>query len=1208
MDRNKSRTYKAQANEIRNRLGERDYVLGLDLGVGSIGIAAIALEKIDGEGPFATDLVYAGSRVFKASDGAADRRMQRGSRNCHRHKANRLKYLWNILAEKGLMLPVVEKDVSDPASLRFSEEIRKMDPYELRFKGLSAELNLQELGYAIYHIANHRGSSSVRSFLEEESGNKVNKKKKEDEEKVAKAAATTSNLAAKYGVNTYIEVIVNYCNENEKRFRNNSSKPNTLVPVPTRDIIKKEIEKLLLTQKKFHPNILTDDYVESIISAVFYENPKLVPEPGSCPYFPSESKLPKASFINEERRLWEALNNIRIKYDWILIDGKPRRSYKTPLTLDEKKSLFAHLRDGKDLSVKTLKEKLPNYKDCSSVVLQGTDKKEMKIKGFRFRALEEWEPFKRLSFDEKEDFIKKYVNTPDDERFKQYLINELGFSKDESEEAVSNVSLVGDYAPVGPSAMKIILPLIEEEGLSFQEAEQEAIKRKLLSPILEKKVYDFLPYYGEVIPASTQHLMGKAWHSEFSGKWDSEGFIKPYTSKDEEKYGRIANPVVHQTLNELRKLINELISILGKKPSQVTIELGREIKMGAEKREEYSKELTKKEKINERIFKDYCEPNNKERKYVKHFRLLEQQGFLCPYCNKPINVSDIATGNADLDHIFPKEDTFDSSENNLVVAHKHCNEDEKKKRIPHTAFAGDTSRWAEIEQYLNNTKEMANKKWRFEMNEEEYRIYLERNSFLNRFSSDNSYVARVACEYLLSLFPENAKYIAVNTLKGGETAILRRAWNLNGITNELSTAIRSMKGKAKESDVKEKQREDIRHHALDAIVAAYYTPSIKQLINNLTTKLGIMKVVNRIPIPKYFRHDSPLSTLEQRNLFRDVVSDFIFNHTFVSRKVDHGKNGSLVDDTQQAIVASSDTDLVMCTKKRITALFGVKQKKIKKLYGNKSDSLEGVLTNFIIQNWVPEKKKIVLENMLENNKNLFDKVCSKYDESKYELELKNEKDKQQGKKEKVITETNIIMLACNKIGGKYYQLSNFKRQKVYIAKEPTINEKGYGYKTGDNYCLDFYHNEKGKLECEVIRLVQAVTKGYTPDYVKKGFKLIERLYRGDVLEVDFEDSICLENSTNSENTNSSSRRNINSLKAPNSLNGRTFVTVNTFTEVGEKIQIHMDSILSSQIEASGSKCNTTMQKWNVRKIKLSEAGLVVYRSKIIKDNKDVENS
>ena len=235
--------------------------------------------------------------------------------------------------------------------------------------------------------------------------------------------------------------------------------------------------------------------------------------------------------------------------------------------------------------------------------------------------------------------------------------------------------------------------------------------------------------------------------------------------------------------------------------------------------------------------KTHLRPSNDANcKYVKHFRLLEQQGFLCPYCNKPISVNDIVTGNADLDHIFPKEDTFDSSENNLVVAHKvDCNA-KKGKRIPHTAFSSDLNRWSEIMQYLENNQELEGKKWRFEMNEEEYRIYLERNSFLNRFSSDNSYVARVACEYLLSLFPENAKYIAVNTLKGGATAILRRAWNLNGITNELSNAIRSMKGKAKEGEVKEKQREDIRHHALDAIVAAYYTPSIKQLINNLTTE------------------------------------------------------------------------------------------------------------------------------------------------------------------------------------------------------------------------------------------------------------------------------------------------------------------------------------------------------------------------------------
>ena len=100
----------------------------------------------------------------------------------------------------------------------------------------------------------------------------------------------------------------------------------------------------------------------------------------------------------------------------------------------------------------------------------------------------------------------------------------------------------------------------------------------------------------------------------------------------------------------------------------------------------------------------------------------------------------------------------------------------------------------------------------------------------------------------------------------------------------------------------------------------------------------------------------------------------------------------------------------------------------------------------------------------------------------------------------------------------------------------------------------------------------------------------------DILEVDYEDSI------------DSDCYNINSLKAPNSLNGRTFVTVNTFTEVGEKIQIHMDSILSSQISSVKSKYNTSMQEWNVRKVNLSEAGLVVYRSKILRDKCDVENA
>ena len=41
----------------------------------------------------------------------------------------------------------------------------------------------------------------------------------------------------------------------------------------------------------------------------------------------------------------------------------------------------------------------------------------------------------------------------------------------------------------------------------------------------------------------------------------------------------------------------------------------------------------------------------------------------------------IKNNNADLDHIFPREDVPGNPENNLVVAHKLCN-DKKGKRIP----------------------------------------------------------------------------------------------------------------------------------------------------------------------------------------------------------------------------------------------------------------------------------------------------------------------------------------------------------------------------------------------------------------------------------------------------------------------------------------------------------------------------------------------
>ena len=53
---------------------------------------------------------------------------------------------------------------------------------------------------------------------------------------------------------------------------------------------------------------------------------------------------------------------------------------------------------------------------------------------------------------------------------------------------------------------------------------------------------------------------------------------------------------MHQTLNELRKLINEIISLLGYKPTEIVLEVSKNLKVGMEKREEISRNQAKQEK------------------------------------------------------------------------------------------------------------------------------------------------------------------------------------------------------------------------------------------------------------------------------------------------------------------------------------------------------------------------------------------------------------------------------------------------------------------------------------------------------------------------------------------------------------------------------------------------------------------------------------
>lgn len=1174
----KSRIYNNKVEELRRRLDGRDYILALDLGVGSIGLAVVALND-NGKGVLIpANVVFSCSRIFPSSSGAADRRGYRGQRNSIRHRAKRLKWLWNVLAEKRLMLPYSNADVSNPSELRFDEETRKSNPYELRLKGLNEKLSLAELGYSLYHIANHRGSSSVLASDEDNS-----------DKKYSDARQLTINKVRETGVKTYIELLDTYLKTVDHKFyRNRGLNPNALTPIPSRDLIENELHQLLDTQKKFYPEVLTDDYIQRIESAVLYENEMLVPEPGPCPYFPEEKKLPRIAFLNEERRIWEALNNVRYTEPYTTENGEILYNHKATLSDEARIKCFDVLMKGQKLTESSIRKIDPSLYQAEEITLQGTRKGKTEIAGFAFTQLKKSSVFNTLSENQQDRVLAEWTNAARIEQFRNLLVSEFELSEADADTLIKELpsSCSGKYAPCGKSAMKILMPYIVEDRLSYQEALATAISDGKLADSSIKRDYGHLPYYGSVVPSTTQSLMGKAWHSAFQTRVDKPGFNKPNTASEEEKFGKIANPVVHQTLNELRKLVNEVIDIFGK-PKSVVIETGRDIKLGKEKREKLSKENKDRADRNKKIFDTYCVPNGLKQSKVKAFRIWEDQNKTCPYCTNIINVSQIVNGEADLDHIFPQSDIPGDPESNLVVAHKACNQSLKKDQIPYTAFFG-SGMWDKIQQ--NATENLPySKRLKFEMTEEQYQSWLKNNGMISRFKTDNSYISTVAREYLSVLFPdEEVLHGSVRTVRGRETSILRRAWGLQSITRDLASIYEKDPDAVEYDDTK--IRIDVRHHALDAITLAYSTRGMVQQINTLSgAGYGDDIIQNLVKVPEYFAKTDITPQLQVKQ-FREYIQGIILNQTFVSRKIDYSENGQLLKATSYSIFGEKGNSIIYGTTKRLSAIGSTS------IYGNKAKSLEcdlGLSKPIIIPSWLSSEVSARLEQMNLHNKEVFEKVVNNIQPAKTSLEEENEQLQASGKKPKLINDALVLKKALTMTGGKYYILRNGLISKMYTTRHPKGIIPGNVFDTGDNFRIDLYHDKDGKLRGEVIRKIDIMNKEFIPEYQKQGFVKFESLYPYDVIEIDLKDRV----------PNCGKLEFTSSIKVPNSNNTRTFVVITTFTKLENNIQVYVDVLTKSNPTQEGGSfyLETSMKKYNPRKVVLSSAGLVKYVSPVLTD-------
>ena len=304
----------------------------------------------------------------------------------------------------------------------------------------------------------------------------------------------------------------------------------------------------------------------------------------------------------------------------------------------------------------------------------------------------------------------------------------------------------------------------------------------------------------------------------------------------------ITNPIVRQALHEVRKVVNAIIRDHGK-PDAIHIELARDVRGNEESRRRMAWEKREREARRETAAARIDELGHKPtRRAVERYLLWEEQGGVCIYSDPPrvITPRQLFSGEVDVDHILPYGRSLDDSLMNRVVCFRSENT-EKGDQTPYEWLS--ERKPAKYEAVLQRAARLP-----FEVRNRKRTKFLQKtivlDEFVNRQLNDTQYLARQVREYVECLGTD------VVCTKGQLTSELRYQWGLNEVLRDDGLNV--------------KNREDHRHHAVDAVVIALTDRSrLQQLAHNR----------GRIPLPapwSGFRGDVE-SAIDQINVSHRVT-------------------------------------------------------------------------------------------------------------------------------------------------------------------------------------------------------------------------------------------------------------------------------------------------------------------------------------------------
>ena len=669
------------------------------------------------------------------------------------------------------------------------------NPYALRARALEERLEPWQLGRALYHLGQRRGYKSNRKAGKEKDG------------KVKQGITAIEQVMRAGGFST-LGAYLNSLDPHQQRIRGRYT---------AREMYEHEFKQIWAKQERFHPELLDVAARKKIFEAIFFQRPLKTQRHlvGECSFEKGRKRAATATLIAQEFRLWSSINNLKI----LPGDGMERF-----LTDKERRVLYGALKDKKQLGWEKVRgllglfeaDKINLEKVRTSGMLgnQTVDLIKSVVGARRWKALT-----KR----EKEALISDLIHPMEDLALNRRLIQKWQFDAATATKLIKkSAELPKGYMRLSQKAMRAIVHFLEfgdtglGRGYNYAEACEKAGYEH--TQPAQQGALDRLPFPGVNAKKRGQHTASRVDTSD------------------------LRNPMVERALFQVRKVINAIISEYGKLDI-IRIEMARDLKRNAKQRKNLQEQQEKNAAANlkaEEFLKQKIGIAQPTRSDKLKYRLWKECNRVCPYSGNVINRHDLFTQPIyEIEHIIPYSRCLDDSYMNKTLCRRNENR-RKGNQTPWEAFHGNEEQYQRM---LQRARRLPYPKFkRFGENVTEYT-----HDFVSQQLNETRYIAVKTKEYLEQLG------IAIQPVKGGTTALLRRAWGLNNILDA--------------SD--EKTRLDHRHHSIDALVVAYTSPGAVQKINIHASA----NANGEIRIKDY-----PPPILDMRKKVEEKISNLIVSH------------------------------------------------------------------------------------------------------------------------------------------------------------------------------------------------------------------------------------------------------------------------------------------------------------------------------------------